>query len=237
MDPLIGGLIAGGVGGALGLFGQKETNEANAAAVEKTNAANVAIAQEQMRFQERMANTAHQREVADLRAAGLNPILSARGSGAPSPSGAGATMMAAKMENAIGAGVSTARDFANLTTQMASAKADMALKESSITAQAAQTAASVASAKEIESRTAGIQMDNDFKAVDLPTKFAESQFRKKQAELDARFADYDALVNRAETATGVVGNLVPAIKLRQRGVDGNILREHKQMKDYIKRQR
>lgn len=51
------------------------------------NAWSAEQAQKQMDFQRDMSNTAHQREVADLQAAGLNPILSAN-SGASVPNGA-----------------------------------------------------------------------------------------------------------------------------------------------------
>ena len=54
-----------------------------------TNSANIRNTRENNAHQLRMSNTSHQREVKDLRSAGLNPILSARG-GAPQPASAAA---------------------------------------------------------------------------------------------------------------------------------------------------
>jgi len=79
---------------------------------ERTNDANAQQARLNRKFQERMSNTAHFREMIDLRRAGLNPILSATGgSGASTPAGAQAVM-----GNSIGAGLESYQAAASGTS-------------------------------------------------------------------------------------------------------------------------
>lgn len=85
------GAIAGGLIGGLGSMA--------------TSAMNMREAEKNRDWQKMMSDTAHQREVTDLRAAGLNPILSAGGSGASTGSGATASM--SDLGSAMQSGAST----------------------------------------------------------------------------------------------------------------------------------
>ena len=80
-----------------GLAGAAASGGANLYMAHETNRQARLNSNKQMDFQRDMSNSAHQREVADLKKAGLNPNLSAGGNGSSTPSGAQPSLQAPQL--------------------------------------------------------------------------------------------------------------------------------------------
>lgn len=180
MDPVTTGAIISGGASLIGGLLQ--------------NSGNAKQANRQMAFQERMSSTAHQRQVADLRAAGLNPILSATGgSGASSPAGA-----SARMENALGQGVTSAVEARRLSKEIKGVDSQVLANEAQAIAAKAGAMRDMSTAKNTELSTKILE--------------AEAPARIKAGSIDAQMAPYDAIINRIGVGMGVVNSARGALK-------------------------
>ena len=184
----LGALLNAGatlLGGKIASEGQKATNKAN-----------LKIAREQMRFQERMSNTAYQRSTKDLQAAGLNRIL-ALGSPASSPAGARATMENpdAAMGAAIASAPSSALDYKAKAKQLDIMESQLANIDADTEAKHAKSGLDTANAR---------NADQLFKRITEEINHVRAQTANATAlgsRLDAEAALYDA-----------IGAALPALK-------------------------
>jgi len=104
--------IASVISGGLGFLGQQSANQQNRD-----------IANQQEAFQREMSNTSYVRAVADMKAAGLNPMLAYAQGGASTPTGA-----TTQIQNALGAGVSSGQQAYQLGLNTMQNLADIELK-------------------------------------------------------------------------------------------------------------
>jgi len=182
--------VLGAIGGGLmGLYSQHTANQQN-----------IALNKENREWMERMSNTAYQRAVNDLQAAGLNPMLAHITGGASTPGNSAATV---QPEDAAARAVNSAGSVAAQAQAIEQGRANIDLthaqtRKANAEATSAESAARYSEDQYRENyRYTQQQVMNELAKYDL----TDAQRRQIEEMLPGMIREQDARVRSTEQAT------------------------------------
>lgn len=175
-----GSLIGGAAGGVLDIFGQVQSRRESKDAMYHTQ-----------QWETDMSNTAYQRAVADMRAAGLNPMLAYSRGGASTPSGSAPSFQPTEYGKGVSSALQAKQVVAateNTESQSELAKAT-ALKEAAVARGALASAAQTEKLTEILVDRARFARDQD--EVDWNLRNQRGLYQQHGFQLRAQETDRD----------------------------------------------
>lgn len=199
------GMIAGG--GDSSLLYDMATGGAysNLQATNSTNAMQMALAQKQMDFQERMSNTSYQRAMADMGKAGLNPMLAFSQGGASTPSGAMADLKTPRPGD-IGAGLlSTGKQLMSLNADVSNKNSSTDLNKANVGVAGATQDKLTANAKESQANTQYTQQLMDKAEEDTRASSARADQEEMSRDIQKQRYDADKTLAPVRAYTDIIG--------------------------------
>lgn len=207
-DAIIAAVAPSVIGAGASLIGGASANQTNIDLSKEAMAFNAQEAQKNRDYQTAMSNSAYQRATADMRAAGINPMLAYMKGGASTPSGAQATGQAAKVDNiaeglgdALGKAVNSAIDTYRLKNEMRSADADINLKNASAYTQGMVAQRELNSAQKTK-------METEVLKASLPSLMSKFERDKLTYDYDKKNAALDAWLKRLQAGFGAATDAV-----------------------------
>lgn len=213
--PGLGTAVGAGIGaiggGIVDFFGQQSANAQNWDQFVSNQIWNTQQISDARSYNTYMANTAHQREMADLQAAGLNPILAANG-GAPSPTspvtnpGTGSPIVnpAGGLGRALGSAIPDALTALQTQKALQNLDADTGAKIANALNQNAQATTQAATAKNLD-------IDTINKSLQTGAIKSEAAARDAVAKQNEKYAAAQKIIDMATQTLGGAASAINPI--------------------------